>query len=78
MESSEVSLRDLEALRSNAAWRWFVSEWEEIIDELQATLVVEDYPPVYRTQGRVSAIAEVLTTLDKLEELVKERMSGRE
>lgn len=72
MEVSSVHLSDIEALRGNAAWQWITKEWEEIMEELQATLVVEDYPSIYRTQGRVSVLAEILTSVDKLEELVKD------
>jgi hypothetical protein len=68
LDETEVRLKDIETLRGNAAWRWMMNEWEEILDELQATLIGEDFPAVYRTQGRASAIAEMLTTLDKLEE----------
>jgi hypothetical protein len=73
MDEREVRLSDIDALRSNAAWRWLNEEWEEILEELQLTLISEDYPVVYRTQGRVSAIAELLTTIDKLVDFVKER-----
>jgi hypothetical protein len=76
LEVKDVILSDIESLRCNAAWRWITEEWEEILEELQLTLVVEDYPLVYRTQGRVSVLAELLTTIDKLEELVREVKSG--
>lgn len=76
MEPQEVSLRDIIALRDNNAWRYLIFEWEAILEELQFTLVGEDYPGIYRTQGRVSVLAEILTTLDKLEELIKETKDG--
>jgi hypothetical protein len=62
---------DIEKLRENAAWRWVNDEWEDILTELESTLVVEDYPYVYRTQGRVSALMSVLETLDRLEEVIR-------
>ena len=72
LEVNEVQFSDIERLKGNPAWLWIVEEWEEILDELQATLIGEDYPAVYRTQGRVSVLMEILTTLDKLEGFVKD------
>jgi hypothetical protein len=76
LEANEVHLSDIEYLRNNAAWRWVMFEWEEILDELEVTLISEDYPNVYRTQGRVSVLIEVLKTLDRLEDLVREQRNG--
>jgi hypothetical protein len=78
LEVNEVHLSDIESLRNNAAWRWIMFEWEEILDELEVTLISENYPHVYRTQGRVSVLIEVLKTLDRLEDLVRERQNGTE
>lgn len=70
LEPDNIHKSDIEALKNNVAWRWMLHEWEEILDELEGTLVVQDYPEVYRTQGRVSALAEMITTLDKLEDMI--------
>ena len=71
MEDTEVTLSDIENLRSNKAWTFLTQEWEEILGELQSTLIGEDYPNIYRTQGRASALMHILANLDNLEEVVK-------
>lgn len=78
MEPTEVRLSEIELLRSNNAWKYLNQEWKEILEELQATLIEQDYPVIYRTQGRASALALVLGTLDQLEDLIKESIDGRE
>lgn len=78
MEDRDVHLRDIEALRNNAAWRWLNQEWSAILEELQQTLVGEDFPAIYRTQGRASGIMHILASLDSLEEAIREISSGNE
>lgn len=78
MEDREVHLSDVEALRHNMAWQFLTEGWEEIKNELQATLVSEDFPAAYRTQGRLSVFMLVLEGLDGLEEAIKGIPSGPE
>lgn len=67
----EINRRDIESLRGNTAWQWLNEEWRAFLTELEQTLVTQDYPEVYRTQGRVSVFMRVLTSLDELEEEIK-------
>lgn len=70
MEDRDVSLSDIETLRNNVAWKFLVDEWEKMLHEVQSTLITEDYPEVYRTQGRASALTYALISLDSLEEII--------
>jgi hypothetical protein len=78
LEDREVRLSDIETLRSNVAWRWLVQEWGEIKEELEQTLKDQEFPIIYRTQGRTTALDMVLTSLDNLEETLKGRVNGNE